>query len=421
MLFLASVIHFSGPGKTSQLSAYNDRWNDISKFRDYLNVATDSNNERLYETASIISSSTILKNVENEEDTLYVAIGIEKRYTYDEVSEIIDFIWEGGSAIIADDYGFGNSFIEAAKEIDESLNIRFAQKPLWDENYAVDPRFIKINVNQEESHLDFEGLILLNDPTAFQRDDPAEKWSGRTLISSSNKGWIDMNGDGKPTPDVLGERMGKKPIMHEISMGPGKLIFISDPSLFINDMWARENNSGFIKSLVRYLVPNTEETFNGILKIANTSTIIFDESLHIQDSPYANARQTLYRSMVKFTTDTQLAILIGILALLFLGVLIIVIEDPPTLKHKFNISFYNLNELKSTSISANDCDRVRYIYLERLRITHGLSVEDFKELSYDDLFEMIKDDELVQFALDWDKKYYGEELERILLKIRDSF
>jgi hypothetical protein len=80
-----------------------------------------------------------------------------------------------------------------------------------------------------------------------------------------------------------------------------------------------------------------------------------------------------------------------------------------------------LNELKSTSISANDCDRARYIYLERLRITHGLSVEDFKEVSYDELFEMIKDDELVQFALDWDKKYYGEELERILLKIRDSF
>jgi hypothetical protein len=420
-IFLSSIILLSGPSKTSQLSAYSDRWNDISKFRDHLNLQTDNDDKKLYETSSIISSPTILRNIENEEDHLYVALGIEKEYSADEVDAIMDFIWYGGSAIIADDYGYGNSFIKTAEDIDESFNLRFASKPLWDENYATDPRFIKINVNQVESRLDFEGIILLNDPTALVRNNPSEKWSGRTLVSSSSKGWIDVNGDNKPSPEEPEERMGKKPIIHEMEHGEGKVLFICDPSIFINDMWVRENNSAFADAIVRYLVSNTQDDSSGIFKINNTRQIIFDESLHVQDDVFSNARQSLYEGLVVFTTDTQLKILIGILALLFLGVIIIVIEDPPTLRHRFNIDFYNLNELKTSSITAKDCDRVRYIYLERLRSSQGLSVEDFKELSYDELYDMIRDEELVTFALDWDRKYYGEDLEKILLKLRDSF
>ncbi len=418
IIFLSSIIYFSGTRKTSQLSAYNNRWNDLSEFRNHLTGISDGNNQKLYETSSIISSPTVLRDIKEPEDSLYIAIGIEKRYSTDEVESILDFIWLGGSAIIADDFGYGNSFFEIAQKIDESINIRFARQPLWDENYAKDPRFIKINVNRDESRIDFEGLILLNDASALKRENPADKWSGRTLVSSSDKGWIDINGDGKPSPNLIDERMGKKPIIHELSIGSGKVIFVSDPSIFINDMWIRENNSAFANALVHYLIPNTDENN---FKNNNTKQIIFDESLHIQDSIISNARQTLYQSFVVFTTDTQLAILIGILTLLFLGILIIIIEDPPHLRHKFNINFYNLNELLTSNVTSKDCDRIRYIYLERLRITHGLSIQDFKELSYDELYDMIKDEDLVEFALDWDKKYYGDDLENILLKIRESF
>ncbi len=419
IIFLSSVIYFSGPRKTSQLSAYNDRWNDISYFREHLNDQTDSQNRHLYETSSVISSPTVLRDIapEETEDYLYIALGIEKKYSTDEVEAILDFIWDGGSAIVADDYGYGNTFIETAQEIDESINVRFANKPLWDENYAKDPRFIKINVNRDESKLDFEGIILLNDPTAIVRD-TTEKISGRTLVSSSNKGWIDIDGNGIPSPNIRDERMGKKPIVHEEDIGSGTLVLISDPSIFINNMWVRENNSAFANALVRYLIPSIDE--NNI-KINVTKHVIFDESLHIQENVFSNARHSLYQGMVVFTTDTQLAILIGILTLLFLGVLIIIIEDPPELRHKYNINFYNLNELLNTNITVKDCDRIRYIYLERLRMAQSLSIAEFKELSYDELYEMIQDEELVEFALDWDKKYYGEDLERLLLKIRDSF
>ncbi len=416
ILFLSSTIYFGGEQRTSQLSAYNDRWNDISKFRDHLLDEKDKNNEHLYETSSILSSPTILREIKNPQDALYVAIGIEKKYSSDEVEAIIRFVWDGGSVIFADDYGFGNSISDAVIDLEESFSVGFVGKQLWDENYAKNPRFIKINVNRDDCRLDFEGVILLNDPTALEMRNDQEKWQGRTMVTTSSKGWVDMNEDGKHNPDVLGEKMGKKPLVQEVSIGDGKAIFISDPSIFINDMWDRENNTEFIDALVKYLIPNTDE-FN--VKNNNTKLVIFDESLHIQDSALNNAQQSLFQGLVIFTTDTQLKVLIGILMLLFLGVLIILIENPPELVHKFNIDYYSLNQLIISDISADDADRIRYIFLERLRISHGMSLEQFKELSYDELEDMIKDRELVEFALDWNKKYYAQDLENILLKIRD--
>lgn len=422
IILLGSVITIRGTDKTSQLSAYGERWNDISKFRNSIINIKDINGRSIYQTSSIVSSPTVLKDVENitnknPKDTLYVAIGIEKKFSTDEVRAIYNYVIDGGSAIIADDFGNGNSFFSAAEKIDSSFNIRFSGSQLWDENYEIDPKFVKINVNRADSRF-FEGIILLNDPTALTRGSSSEKWYGRTLVTSSSKGWIDINGDGKPSPEESDEQLGKKPIIHELPVGMGKLVFISDPSLFINDMWVREDNSEFAIELVKYLLPNTDsENF----KRNMTKLVIFDESLHMQDNVFNNARLSLYQGLVIFTTDTQLAILLGILALLFLGVLIIVVDDPPQLRHKFNIHYFNLHELKKSTITAKDTDRIRYIYLERLRITQGLTVAEFKELSYDELYNMIKDTDLVDFALDWDKKYYGEDLEKILLKIRDAF
>jgi hypothetical protein len=416
-IFLSSVIFFTGEKKTSQLSAYNDRWNDISKFRNHLAEKTDRFDQNLYETSSIISSATVLRQIDDPTNYLYVAIGIEKEYSPDQVSAIIDFVIDGGSVIIADDYGFGNSISSLVLDTEVTFNVGFIGKQLWDENYVKNPRFIKINVNRLQSRLDFEGVILMNDPTALEQRSPLDNWYGRTMVTTSSKGWIDYNDDGKHSPTVPGEEMSEKPIMQEVRLGDGRAIFISDPSLFINEMWNRENNSEFADALVQYLVPNVDPDSN--VKNNQTKIIIFDESLHIQDSVLSNTRASFFQGIVYLTTDTQLAILVGILMLLLLGVLIIIIENPPELKHKYNIDYYNLNQLLTTDITSDDCDRIRYIFLERLRIVHGLTIEEFKDLSYEELEKMISDTDLVDFALDWKKKYYGQELENILLRIRD--
>jgi hypothetical protein len=193
--------------------------------------------------------------------------------------------------------------------------------------------------------------------------------------------------------------------MIEIVVGDGKAWFISDPSLFINEMWNKSDNGEFAIALVDYLLPNGGE-------------VIFEESRHIQNTPLDNAQQAFYEALVVLTTDDQLTLVTVTLALLALGVLIIVMENPSELRHRFDLGHITLKNLHKPFITHEDCDRIRYLFLEKIRIAYGLSTVDFKELSVDKLTQMIRDPDLIDFALDWDKVIYGQDLEKILLKIR---
>ena len=152
IIFLSSIIYYAGDEKTSQLSAYSDRWNDISKFRKHLLSLEDKDNNKLYESSSILSSATMLNSITNDhENYLYIAIGIEKEFSADEVKAIKNFVWDGGTVIIADDYGYGNSITYADVDLEDTFNIEFVGKPLYDEVIASNrnPRFIKINVREK--------------------------------------------------------------------------------------------------------------------------------------------------------------------------------------------------------------------------------------------------------------------------------
>jgi len=62
--------------------------------------------------------------------------------------------------------------------------------------------------------------------------------------------WTDANGDRRLN---LGEDMGTFPAMATESSGPGQLIVLSDPSIFINSMYLQEetaDNRYFIHALV---------------------------------------------------------------------------------------------------------------------------------------------------------------------------
>ena len=67
----------------SQLSAYDDDWDDISKFRSDLNsMGVDTN--------SLVSSPLLLHEIKNPEETVFIIAGVEKdtislpRFTGDE-------------------------------------------------------------------------------------------------------------------------------------------------------------------------------------------------------------------------------------------------------------------------------------------------------------------------------------------------
>ena len=53
--------------------------------------------------------------------------------------------------------------------------------------------------------------------------------------------------------------------------------------------------------------------------------------------------------------------------------LVIVIENPSELRHRFDLGHVSLRNLVIPHVSHEDCDRIRYLFLERVRISYGLS------------------------------------------------
>ncbi len=77
---------------------------------------------------------------------------------------------------------------------------------------------------------------------------------------------------------VVGKSMKSYPIMAEIKYGSGRIILLSDPSIFINDMF--DENRQFIENLVSYL---------------GVKRYYFDESHHSDFNPYSLTTVYIHR------------------------------------------------------------------------------------------------------------------------------
>jgi hypothetical protein len=384
LLIFASIVYSGFTERTTQLSAYSDKWNDMSEYRSDIQKAG-------YNTASIVSSPTMLAEIDDPGSALFIAVGIERAYTITEARTIYEFVQKGGTAIIADDYGFANSLSEFY------FKVEFIGHRLWDAEYERNPQFIKIYIDPTSTAIfNFDGNIMMNNPTALKSG------SGKVAMST-NLSWVDMDDDEAQSIDEISQ---PHPVIVEKELDEGKIIFISDSSVFINDMWGRADNARFGVELVQYL-------------LESGGTVIFDESRHIRENPVDSARQSGYEALVILTTDESLRWLTAIIAILILGLLVISYDDPVVLRHTYNIGAFKLRELRDPWLGPKDTDRVRYVFLERVRIHLGLSLEEFRDLTRTELEELIDDRNLAAFALDLSKMYSGTDLADIFKRVEN--
>jgi len=408
--FAAGIIFLGPAERQSELSAYGDDWNDVSRYRKGIK-------DMGVNVSNIISSPTILDTLSPSEkkNTLFISLGVEKEYTNTEAWAIYNFYDEGGKVIIADDFGYGNSVSSASfTEGSPGFNIEFLGSRLWDNRYDKNPLFVKIPVNT----MDFSGTILLNEPTSFEIPRNGE---GMAYSSPAGASWVDLNDNGKrdhAESAVATKRYASGfPIIYELKReieggAVGRALFISDPSIFLNDMWDRENNSAFAVHLVRYLL--------GEDAIATgKANVLFDESRHYPVAPVPTIRSSIYSYIVLLLTDVNLRILTPVIVVMFLLILIIVVDNPPRLRHRFDIKHISLYNLRTPKIHSRDADRIRALFLEKIRLSSGMTMNNFKDLSAAQLAAMVGNNELAEFLLDWDQTYTVTELENLLVTVRD--
>lgn len=207
--------------------ASNKMWNGINEFSNELN-------------ADQIDSLKDLPKF--PEKAALIAIPYLE-YTHEELSLMKQFVNDGGTLLLMDDYGYGNIVLEYF-----GVAVRFSNIPLLDPLFSYKnqsmPRITDFVSVVKESSID---VIMLNHATTLTNTTESE-----TIAWSSDSSFLDVNENGSWDQ---GEPRGPFTVATKSRLGQGTLALVSDPSIVINTMVGRDDNYAF----TRYLISHENE------------------------------------------------------------------------------------------------------------------------------------------------------------------
>ncbi len=161
-----------------------------------------------------------------------------------ELEALNSFVAQGGTLILADDYGYGNRVLGYLE-----LKARFSGQPLLDPlvNYK-NKWFPRISRFKPSSVTDNIDTIVFNHATCLTDVEATD-----VLALSSSFSFLDLNGNQEWEED---EPTGPLPVISQHKLGSGRIILVSDPSLFINGMERLESNYNFIQNIAALTTSN---------------------------------------------------------------------------------------------------------------------------------------------------------------------
>ncbi len=177
-------------------SIFNKRWNGCSEFAKVIYN---------YSNKNIVPIMTPLNtfNLKNEGNVL-ITIAPNMEYTDEEVKSIKEFLKNGGTLVVIDDFNMGNSILKKL-----NVSIKISKKGTKDIFYYKNDNLLetyRINLPG------YDGTVVCNIPSYIE----SGRISNGSLISTSD--------------------LTNKYIMASTNYGNGKIIVVSDPDIFINCM-----------------------------------------------------------------------------------------------------------------------------------------------------------------------------------------
>jgi hypothetical protein len=195
--------------------------------------------------------------------SLLAIIGPSANFTRNESAKIHQFLGSGGIVLLADDFGTGNSLLEAL-----NVSTRFSRNPLADlYYYSKDPHFPVITDFSPSPATDNLTAIVLNRPSYIETENSS---SVMKIGSSSPFSFVDIGGQGRP---FANETIDSYVVLASVRIGKGMLLLMADPSAFINDMIGLYDNM---------------QLFQNALRMGDGS-VIFDTA-HLANAPLTNWR-----------------------------------------------------------------------------------------------------------------------------------
>ena len=259
-----------------EISAFNDEWNGTSLLFNHLS------NEG-YTTKILFSSVMNLKGM--EKSTILVINGKSSNYSLTERRFIRDFVEKGGRLILAD----------KDNKISSRFSVEFSEGDLVDfEHYnrRQDLPMVPYQI------LNSEGILMLKFPSAII-DYPSD---AKFLSMSSKNSWIDVNRDKRINTSK--DSKGPFPVAVYAEYKEGSTIFVSDPTIFTNDMIKRGDNLKFFINSLELLSGSGDEK----------PIIILDES-HVDGNHTKSVNHAL--SSIEFLDLRNLLILLLFIVVIF--------------------------------------------------------------------------------------------------------
>jgi hypothetical protein len=194
--------------------------------------------------ASLTGNTTLLLSYDNplpNSTSLLAIIGPSANFTGRERSNIGAFLEQGGVVLLADDFGTGNSLLEAL-----NVSARFSKKPLADlYYYRKNPDFPVISDFSSSPATENLSAIILNRPSYI------EMWNSSSVTklgSSSPFSFVDLSGNGRLAAN---ETIDSYTVLASARIGKGLLLLVADPSMFINDMVGLQDNARLFQNALR--------------------------------------------------------------------------------------------------------------------------------------------------------------------------
>ncbi|SEP29818.1 hypothetical protein SAMN04487948_13715 [Halogranum amylolyticum] len=282
VVLLAFVIAAST--STAAFGIYNAAWDGASGMQ----TQADS-----VDTESKIALNTSIYTTANATGTVSVILSPETTYNQTETQRVRQFVEAGGTVVVAEDYGpHGNELlagIGATASIDG--------QPLRDEQNTYRSPAMPVATNVTNGTLTQNvSQLTINHGTVV------EAAEADVVVRSSEFSYLDTNRNAELDES---ETLQSYPVVTSESVGDGRVIVVSDPSLFINAMLERPGNQQFTQNLF--------ETHN---------QVILDYSHAGQQPPLAIALLTI-------RTTPLLQVIVGTIGL---GALLVWIQPPQALR-----------------------------------------------------------------------------------------
>jgi len=197
--------------------------------------------QTLFKVANATALDVTVEKVAPENSVLFL-IGPSLNVTRARVEALKAYVSGGGTLVLMDEAGAINAVLSSL-ELGVSVDGRFMLDALFYHRSWKMPKVVEVKGGELTSGVE---SIVLNLPSILSVNAPSSNL--RVLAYSSRFSFLDLNGDGKPSPE---EPMGPFILAVEGAYGRGRVIVFSDSSPFLNSVIGLGDNLQLLKNIVK--------------------------------------------------------------------------------------------------------------------------------------------------------------------------